>query len=114
RYAAQGSQIAIVASANGAGVDTQAAADAVRAHIAGLNDGPLTIPTVALPPAITTDDLTRSIASARELAGRPLHLNFDGVRWELETADLVHLLRWKDGEVTFDQAALTAAIASLA
>lgn len=114
RYAWQGGQIAIVASAPGVGVDTDAAAAALRAHVADLNNGPLEVPVVALPPAVTTDDLKRGFPRARELAEEPLVLVFDGVYWELEPVDLVELLVWDDGTVAFDRAKLTAAIGSLA
>lgn len=113
-YTWQSDQIAIVASTDGTGVDTDAARKALSEHVAGLASGPVVLPIVTLPPEISTADLTKSVQQARTLAGTPLYLSFDGTWWELEPADLVQLLAWNDGKVTFATPALTAALASLA
>ncbi|RIK45246.1 MAG: hypothetical protein DCC58_07060 [Chloroflexi bacterium] len=112
-YAWQSGQIAIVASSNGVGIDARHAAELLSAHVANRESGPLSIPTLTLAPAITTENLTRSIGQARELAGAPLHLRFNDVWWELRPADLVYLLTWDAGKVQFSEAKLAAALGAL-
>jgi vancomycin resistance protein YoaR len=112
-YTYQGDALSVRPSVPGAAVDTAAAAALIEQRVATLDDRPLDIPLVAVPPAVTTADLTSGLDDARALAGAPLQLTNNGTYWQIAPTELVRLLVYRDDRVTLDMVALGNIIGTL-
>ena len=109
-----GAGLAIGPSANGVGLDTSAGVAALRAHVARLDSQAVRVPTVALPPSVTTQDLEAARDHALALAGQPLQLTADGIAtWQMNPAELASLLIYDNGQVKLDDRALAGSIGTL-
>jgi vancomycin resistance protein YoaR len=113
-FAWDGNELAIKPSADGVGLNTAAGVATLRARMAQLDARDVTVPTVALPPNVTTQNLQAARDHALALAGQPLQLTADGIAtWQMGPAELASLLVYSDGKVTLDERALAGRIGTL-
>jgi vancomycin resistance protein YoaR len=113
-FAWDGSELAIKPSADGVGLDTAAGVATLSARVAQLDARDVTLPTVALAPSVTTQNLQAARDQALALAGQPLQLTADGIAtWQMGPAELASLLVYADHTVRIDERALAGRIGTL-
>lgn len=112
-FKATQSGIVVTPAADGVGIDTMAAVESLRQAVAEQQTDAITIPTVAIKPAVSTHEAEEALARANELAARGLVLTDSSGAWRLRPEDLASALTIRDGEITFDTDTLAAVIGSL-